>query len=309
MDYKKNIIDALNILRENSRNEGQVFQLRAYEKVIRNINNIKEKITKYEQVENIDGVGKKIKIKLKEIFETGKLKESEELRPPEDNLLQKLLMIYGVGNVKAKNLINNYKIKSIEDLREKSSKDDKILTKAQKIGLLCYEDLLERIPRKEMLKHQKMLNLEDNKGEIVGSFRRKAETSGDIDVMLNMDKKEFNEFIKELIDKKYLKFILARGDTKLLGICSLKNGKYRRIDLIRNSEEEYPFMKLYFTGSGEFNVAFRTHCLNLGLSLNEHGFTPKIDGLRTEKDIFKYVGIKYVKPENRIDEKSIIIIK
>jgi len=307
MDYKKSIIDSLSILRENARNEGQVFQLRAYEKVIRNINNIKEKITKYEQVENIDGVGKKIKIKLKEIFETGKLKESEELRPPEDNLLQKLLLIYGVGNVKAKNLIDIYKIKSIEDLREKSAKDDKILTKAQKIGLLCYEDLLERIPRKEMLKHQKILDLDINKGEIVGSFRRKAESSGDIDVMLNMDKEEFNDFIKELIDKKYLKFILARGETKLLGICQIKKGKYRRIDLIRNSKEEYPFMKLYFTGSGEFNVAFRQHCLNMGLSLNEHGFTPKVIGLKTEKDIFEYVGLKYVKPENRIDERSIKI--
>jgi DNA polymerase/3'-5' exonuclease PolX len=306
MDYKKNIIDALSILRENARNEGQVFQLRAYEKVIRNINNIKEKITNYEQVKNIDGVGKKIKSKLKEIFETGKLKESEDLKPTEDNLLQKLLFIYGVGNSKAKNLIENYKIKSIEDLCEKSAKDDKILTKAQKIGLLCYEDLLERIPRKEMLKHQKILDLDINQGEIVGSFRRKAESSGDIDVMLNMNKEEFNNFIKELIDKKYLKFILARGDTKLLGICQINKGKYRRIDLIRNSKEEYPFMKLYFTGSGEFNVAFRKHCLKLGLSLNEHGFTPKIEGLKTEKDIFKYVGLKYMKPENRIDEKSIV---
>ena len=159
-----------------------------------------------------------------------------------------------------------------------------------------------------MLKHQKILNLDSTTGEIVGSFRRKAENSGDIDVMLNMDKEEFNDFIQNLIDIKYLKYILARGETKLLGICQIKNGKYRRIDLIRNSKEEYPFMKLYFTGSGEFNVAFRQHCLNLGLSLNEHGFTPKVNGIKTEKDIFKYVNLKYVKPEDRVDEKSIIKI-
>ena len=308
MDYKKIIIDSLNILSENSRTEGKIFQYRAYEKVIRNINNIKEKIICFEQLENIDGIGKKIKLKIKEIFETGKLQESEDLKPPENDIFQKLLMVYGIGNVKAKNLINNYKIKSIEDLRQKSKEDEKILTKAQKIGLLCYEDLLERIPRKEMLKHQKILNLDSTTGEIVGSFRRKAENSGDIDVMLNMDKEEFNDFIQNLIDIKYLKYILARGETKLLGICQIKNGKYRRIDLIRNSKEEYPFMKLYFTGSGEFNVAFRQHCLNLGLSLNEHGFTPKVNGIKTEKDIFKYVNLKYVKPEDRVDEKSIIKI-
>ena len=110
MDYKKIIIDSLNILSENSRTEGKIFQYRAYEKVIRNINNIKEKIICFEQLENIDGIGKKIKLKIKEIFETGKLQESEDLKPPENDIFQKLLMVYGIGNVKAKNLINNYKI-------------------------------------------------------------------------------------------------------------------------------------------------------------------------------------------------------
>ena len=66
-------------------------------------------------------------------------------------------------------------------------------------------------------------------------------------------------------------------------------------------------MKLYFTGSAKFNVAFRHHCLKKGLSLNEHGFTPSVKDvvLKTEKDIFKYVNLEYVEPENRIDEKSL----
>ena len=88
---------------------------------------------------------------------------------------------------------------------------------------------------------------------------------------------------------------------QLLGICSLPNGKFRRLDLIRNSKEEYPYMILYFTGSARFNVAFRQHCLDIGLSLNEHSFTPKVNGLKTEKDILKHVGLKYIEPENRID--------
>jgi DNA polymerase/3'-5' exonuclease PolX len=153
-----------------------------------------------------------------------------------------------------------------------------------------------------MLKHQKIIK----KGEIVGSFRRKEPSSGDIDVMLCMGINEFNEFIDNLIDKKYIKYVLARGDKKVLGICSLNtSSKHRRIDLIRNTEEEYPFMKLYFTGSAKFNVVFRQHCLKKGLSLNEHGFTPPVKGLKTEKDIFSYVGLEYVEPENRIDENSL----
>ena len=42
-----------------------------------------------------------------------------------------------------------------------------------------------------MLKHQKIIK----KGEIVGSFRRKESSSGDIDVMLCMDIKDFNDFV------------------------------------------------------------------------------------------------------------------
>ena len=48
-----------------------------------------------------------------------------------------------------------------------------------------------------MLEHKKILNLTIKKGEIVGSFRRKEKSSGDIDVMLNMDSDEFENFTKK----------------------------------------------------------------------------------------------------------------
>lgn len=293
MDLKKNIIIELTKYKTDAQIKGESFKVRAYDKVIKNIENIKIPIISYEQIENIEGAGKSIKAKLKEIVK--EFKENDE-----GHLFQDLLKIYGVGPKKANDLINIHKISSINDLRLKSENDSSILTNSQKIGLRFYEDLLERIPRSEMLKHQKIIK----KGEIVGSFRRKESSSGDIDVMLCMDTDEFNKFIDD--HRNYIKYVLARGDKKMLGICSLNDSsKHRRIDLIRNTEEEYPFMKLYFTGSAKFNVAFRQHCLTKGLSLNEHGFTPPVKGLKTEKDIFSYVGIEYVEPENRIDENSL----
>jgi DNA polymerase/3'-5' exonuclease PolX len=215
-----------------------------------------------------------------------------------------LLNVYGIGPSKARNLIENNGIKSIQDLRENKN----LLTRAQKIGLDCYEDLLERIPRSEMFNHQQILLPNGIQGEIVGSFRRKAENSGDIDVMLLMSVEEFKLYIEYLKDIKYLRYVLASGDKKMLGICKLsgKKHKYRRLDLIRNTKEEYPYMKLYFTGSSKFNMAFRKYCLlNKGLSLNEHSFKPEVRGLFTEEDIFKHVGLNYVDPENRIDEKCL----
>jgi DNA polymerase lambda len=300
MDLKKNIIIELTKYKTDAQIKSESFKVRAYDKVIKNIENINENIISYEQIENIEGAGKSIKVKLKEIV--NEIKQKEIKGNEKEHLFQDLLKIYGVGPKKANDLINTYKISSINDLRMKSENDSSILTNSQKIGLRFYEDLLERIQRSEMLKHQKIIK----KGEIVGSFRRKEPSSGDIDVMLCMGINEFNEFIDNLIDKKYIKYVLARGDKKVLGICSLNtSSKHRRIDLIRNTEEEYPFMKLYFTGSAKFNVVFRQHCLKKGLSLNEHGFTPPVKGLKTEKDIFSYVGLEYVEPENRIDENSL----
>lgn len=300
MNYKDIIISSLTVLRDNAKNEGGIFQVRAYDKVINNIKNFPEAITNYKQIENIDGAGKKIKLKLQEIIETGHLIAADKILQKEDSdIKSQLLNIYGIGPAKAKSLIEEHKISSIYELRKKSEKDKELLTSAQKIGLLCYEDLLKRIPREEMLEHQKILNLKPKKGEIVGSFRRLEKSSGDIDVMLNMDSVEFENFTKKLIDTGYIKFVLAKGDKKMLAICQLIGKEYRRIDLIRNSPDEYPFMKMYFTGPKEFNVAFRQHCLDKGLSLNEHSFTPKVNGLKTEKDIFEHVGLKYVEPELR----------
>ena len=292
----KNIIIELTKYKTEAQIKGESFKVRAYEKVIKNIENITIPIISYEQIENIEGAGKSIKAKLKEIIKNRN--DDKE----KGHLFQDLLKIYGVGPKKANDLIEFHKISSINDLRMKSENDSSILTNSQKIGLQFYDDLLERIPRSEMLKHQKIIK----KGEIVGSFRRKESSSGDIDVMLCMDTDEFNKFIDVLIKQNYIKYVLARGDKKMLGICSLNDSsKHRRIDLIRNTEDEYPFMKLYFTGSAKFNVAFRQHCLTKGLSLNEHGFTPPVKGLKTEKDIFSYIGLEYVEPENRIDENSL----
>ena len=291
MDYKDNIINTLTILKNNSNDN--IFHVRAYDKVISNIKKIKEPILSLKQVENIEGVGTKIKSKLQDIF------SSHHHISIDNDIKNNLLNVYGIGESKAKSLIDEHNIKSIDDLRIKSKVINKLLTKAQTIGLLCYEDLLLRIPRSEMKKHQKILNLSKDKGEIVGSFRRKEETSGDIDVMLNMNSAEFKKYTEGLVKSGYIKYILAEGDKKMLAICKLEDGKHRRIDLIRNAKEEYPFMKLYFTGPKEFNISFRNHCLSLGLSLNERSFKPYVENIKTEEDIFKHVGLEYVEPENR----------
>ena len=148
--------------------------------------------------------------------------------------------------------------------------------------------------------------------EIVGSYRRGHQQSGDIDVIITSnDKTTFTRFIEELQKTGIITEVLSQGPTKCLVVTHLnKKGKARRVDFMYTSPEEYPFAILYFTGSKAFNVVMRAHALSKGYSMNEHGITTKdkdkVDHeFRNEKDIFDFLGLVYRNPEERLGGDSI----
>ena len=97
-----------------------------------------------------------------------------------------------------------------------------------------------------------------------------------------------------------------------MAVVALPGGKARRLDLLVTPTAEFAYSILYFTGSDVFNVAFRSHCLTRGYTLNEHTLKPTNVGvplpppMKTEEDIFKFVGIQYVTPDMR--NSSIIVV-
>lgn len=347
-DYKQIIIDSLDVLRKRDLADKAPFGARAYAKVIGQLKNYDGPITTYQDVENIDGIGEKIQKKIKEILETGVLASAEKAKELYNiDALDALQKIYGVGPAKATELVKaGYT--SITQLREAIKKNPKILNDKQKIGLKYYEDLLERIPRNEMEEHRDILDalkpieMEDYETEIVGSFRREAQNSGDIDVLIRVpdgtDVKTAKEnlalYVKMLEGFGYIEEVLALGEHKCMAVSRIDeelltelderrymaigrmyNGKARRLDLLMTPDEEYAYAILYFTGSDLFNVAFRTYCENRGYKLNEHTLTPIRTGvptvpyMKTEKDIFKFLGLRYIEPSKRVDHNQIIPIK
>ena len=328
-DYKQIIIDSLDVLRKRDLADKSPFGARAYAKVIGQLKNYDGPITTYQDVENIDGIGEKIQKKIKEILETGVLASAEKAKELYNiDALDALQKIYGVGPAKATELVKaGYT--SIAQLREAIKKNPKILNDKQKIGLKYYEDLLERIPRAEMEEHRDILHtllpdeMEAYDTEIVGSFRREAANSGDIDVLIRVpngiDSKTAKEnlalYVKMLQGFGYIEEILALGEHKCMAISRMYNGKARRLDLLMTPDEEYAYAILYFTGSDRFNVAFRQYALDKGYTLNEHTLTliragvPTVPYMNTEKDIFKFLGLRYIEPSKRIDHNQIIPIK
>jgi DNA polymerase/3'-5' exonuclease PolX len=347
-NHKQTIIDALDILRKRDVADKAVFSARAYAKVITQLKNYEGPIVTYDDVKNIDGIGAKMEKKIKEILETGSLAAAEKAKTLYNiDALDALQKIYGVGPTKATDLVKSG-ITSIQQLRDEVKNNPKLLNDKQKIGLKYYEDLLERIPRNEMEEHRDILDalkpveMEDYETEIVGSFRREAANSGDIDVLIRVpadtDSKTAKEnlalYVKMLEGFGYIEEILALGEHKCMAISKIDeelqtelnnknymaigrmyNGKARRLDLLMTPDEEYAYAILYFTGSDRFNVAFRTYSENKGYKLNEHTLTPIRAGvqtvpyMKTEQDIFKFLGLRYIAPAYRVDGNQIIQVK
>ena len=323
MDYKDIIIEALDIMRKKEVAEKSTtsqFKVRAYQKVIKQLKEYEGHITSYNDVKGIDGIGEKIALKIKEILETGQLKAAERTKKEMNmDAYDSLMKVYGIGPVKARALIEEG-ITSIEELRKVAHTH---LNDNQQIGLKYYEDLLERIPRTEMYIHEQTLKEalpHFLKGELVGSFRRCAESSGDIDMIIKYSEKTthkmstaaFHKYVNNLTEYGYIREVLAVGDKKCMAICQLNGGKARRLDLLLTSEKEYPYAIFYFTGSDKFNIAFRQFALDSGYTLNEHSMTPLTSkaitplGIKEEVDIFDFLGLQYVEPHRRTGGEVLI---
>lgn len=319
-DYQPILLDALETLRKRELAKKEVFKARAYQTVIQQLKAISGPITTFDQISHFKGLGEKIREKILEVFETGRLEVAERAKEVYSlSAHDELQQVYGIGPTKAKALIDQG-IRCVAELRCAVKDDPSLLNDKQKIGLCYWEDLVQRIPREEMMNHEAyILSHSPLPAELVGSFRRGAANSGDIDVLLRVPpnqsedeiKKVFCQFVQHLVDEGYIKEILALGDHKCMAICRFKDHPARRLDLLVTPDEKYAYSLLYFTGSDRFNVAFRQHVQEKGYTLNEHRMaplyssTPQPPYMKNEEDIFDFLGLEYTEPTDRIDASSL----
>jgi NAD-dependent DNA ligase/DNA polymerase/3'-5' exonuclease PolX len=310
-------IDLMEQLSNIMLKQGEPFRARAYQKAQESIMSFQGDIVSPEQLKGLSGIGSTIMEKLNEYVTTGTLKVIEREK---NNPVNILADIYGVGPKKAKELVEKG-IVSIAQLRE----NQQMLNDIQKVGLRYYEDILKRIPRSEIEQYEtifvndfKKVATPTSRFEIVGSYRRGAQNSGDIDVIITSESPQvFVNFINELIKEKIILEVLSRGNTKCLVIAKIPGSdSARRVDFLYSSPEEYPFSVLYFTGSKIFNTVMRHQALQMGLTMNEHGLYKmegkkkgeKVDHVfKDEKDIFDYLNMVYKTPVERIDGRAAII--
>jgi NAD-dependent DNA ligase len=308
--YNEEFINLLDKLSEIMMKHGEPFRAKAYQKAQDSILKHKGEITSVYQLLGFPGIGSTIMEKFEEYVKTGTLRILEQEKCNPINILTD---VYGIGPKKAEELVK-VGVKTIADLR---GRQDELLNEIQKIGLKFYEDILQRIPRSEIEQYKAIFEKcfvkhnESDAFEIVGSYRRGASDSGDIDIIITgLTSLAYKNLIDNLIKNKIILHVLSSGPSKTLVITRLPNSSVaRRVDFLYAPINEFPFAILYFTGSKVFNTIMRQTALDQGYTFNEHGIyhltSDKKKGeqvsnqFSNENAIFDFLKLPYKTPLER----------
>lgn len=352
------LIYLLDLCKKNAKEQGGKavsFKLRSFSSAIQVIQNYPNKIISSEEVKGMKGIGKGMITRVDEYCNTGTIAEAQE-RIERENIpindsrevdIKWLMKITGVGEKKAEKLYNDgWRLPDIVDscqdpVKAKKLIHDKVITHHQYLGAKYFQDLEQRIPRDEITTAKSYLRQwihefrSDCEFQILGSYRRNAETSGDMDVLLSIptikteeDMSQMCNILPQLVtfltNKHFLVDHLTKdGRSKYMGMCKIGDNPVRRIDIRLVPYESKGAAIIYFTGSGEFNRIMRKWAIQQGYKLNEYGLWKRIGEGKLTKDtkftfcscsdseelIFKELNMPYLTAPQRHKVSSTEFIK
>lgn len=308
----------------------------AYRKAINTLKRQPVKITTSAEAVKLPNVGQRLADKIEEIVLTDRLRRLETTKTdPADETLRLFLGIYGVGIKQASQwLALGYR--TLDDLKKHLD-----LSENQKLGIEHYDDFATRIPRKEVEAIAAIVQAEAMKIDpqvrciVGGSYRRGAETCGDIDFLVTKPSTHqtsdlapfLSSLVRHLRSLGVLVAALAVGHTedssKWHGACVLPKeqggkGVWRRIDFHLAPETELGAALIYFTGNDIFNRSMRLLAKKKGMRLNQRGLFRNVMGGsggheremaktmgqqvegRDERRIFEVLGVPWREPTERV---------
>jgi DNA polymerase (family 10) len=306
------LADLLEIKGENQ------FRVRAYRNAARTVAGLSRSVAdlagEEKGLDGIPGIGKDLAEKIRTIVATKKLPLLEDMKREMPAGLSTLMKVRGLGPKKIATLFKELKVTSLEDLK-KAATEGKIhelpgFTEKTEQAILegiGQTKITERGPDRfkravaEQIVTPLYEELKKAKGvekiEIAGSYRRWAETVGDIDILVAAGKS--GDVVGRFAHYDDVSKVLAEGDTKASVI--LRGGL--QVDLRVVPHESFGAALHYFTGSKAHNIAVRLMGVKRRLKVNEYGVFrgKKMIAGRTEEEIYKLFGMPYIEPELRED--------
>ena len=311
-DIFEQMADLLEILGQDP------FRINSYRKVARVIGDLTqdiEELWKNGKVSELPGVGKNTTERIDEYLRTGGITAYQELLKKVPVGLPELLNISGLG---PKTITKAWRLLGVTCLDElKRVIDDGRLAGLPGLGQKKVEQIARGIafrqrttgrtplgialPIAERLAEQLAKIAGVGRVEIAGSARRRCETIGDVDLLVQATQG------KKVIDA-FTKFdgiseVLAAGTTK----ASVLLEQGFQVDVRVVPKKSFGAALAYFTGSKAHNVAVRGIAVDKKLKLNEYGL---FKGDRAvagtdEEGIYTKLGLPYIEPEIREDRGEI----
>ena len=296
-----------------------VFRIRSYrlagETLQTMTREVPEMIRRGENLKELPGVGSAIAAKLEELVATGRCAYHQELLAEVPAGLLELLRLPGLGPKGVSLLWRKLGVTSAEDL-ERAIADGRFRTlpgmKEKKEARIRkgLEDRRRRerrflLPEAEAVVARLTRYLQEKgatRVEPVGSFRRRRESIGDLDLVVLGDPRVLSE---AFVTHSDVKEVLGHGEAK----SSVVLASGLQVDLRPFAAESLGAALQYFTGSREHNVRLRERAVRRGLKLNEYGVFGVETGERlagaTEEDVYATLGLPFIPPELREDRGEI----
>ena len=293
--------------------QGNAFRIRSYRNAAQTMRSLSERIedlmAQHKDLSDIHNIGESSARKIREILETGTCQRVEELRKKVPAGLPSIMRIPGVGPKKAMHIHDNLDVHSIDDL-EKACKqhqlrelagfgektEKKILkgikTVATTAGRLLYQEAADHLAS---LKEHLDALAEIDRWEVAGSFRRKKETIGDLDILLHADDRK--QATHAILNYSAISEVISKGKERV----SVRLTGGLQVDFRFFDEAAFGAAMMYFTGSKAHNIEVRRLAQERDWKLNEYGLfsgNRRLAG-KTEKAVYKRLDMKSVPPELR----------
>ncbi|MDD4358372.1 MAG: helix-hairpin-helix domain-containing protein, partial [Candidatus Pacebacteria bacterium] len=295
--------------------EGIPFKPRAYQSAALSLDNLEEDIFDVYRneglkgIKKIPGIGESIALKIEEYLKTGKIEYYEDLKKQKRIDVKNLSKIEGLGPKRIDFLNKKLGIQNVADLKEAIEKNK--LKDLEGFGEKSQKNILESIAFMEtsgtrfplgeveedvsiIIHHLKKIK-EVEQIEVAGSFRRKKETVGDVDILVSSSSPL--KIMDEFVSLPNIVRVWGKGETK----SSVRMSKGYDVDLRIVKKDSFGAALQYFTGSKEHNVALRRIAISKGYKLNEYGLYKNNKSVagKTEEEIYEKLGLEYVPPELR----------
>lgn len=294
------------------------FKVRAFRSAARAIEGYGRSVAdlaRKDQLSDVRGVGDGVARRIKELLETGKIAEAEGLRAQLPPGLLDLMNLPGIGLKTAQQVWKERGVTTVDEL-EKAAKEGR-LRDLPRFGEKREEKLIGAIaawrkrasqPKRRILAEAmvaaealvaKMSSVPGVLAcDYAGSLRRRAETVGDLDILVAANKEDAPSIMDAFASAPGVVELLGKGDTKTSVV--LESGM--QADLRVVPRESWGAALQYFTGSKDHNVAMRTIAVKKKLKVSEYGVFDesgeKIAG-EDEASVYEAIGLAWMPPELR----------